>query len=1039
MRSVLLSRPNIRVLSGIMASCSPQDLDILLGVNRLKKYSEALRSLGVDVVEDINDVTEANLKTIGMTTVEINRFVRMRDSFGSATRLSMSSSYSMSATTTDMSSSASSIASDDLQHCEYVLHYKTFTNIIRQETRQINGLNPYAFTMSELVNLILQKEGQSCDVDAQLYDENGTPLTYDVFFNTWTLDQRKIESGALLFAIFHSRRSEDDGIPTLDKLDHTEGADVLNVHIMMGRTYKVHVDLMQDTDEIQHIGDFEINDIVAHVQHLSGSSALACSLANLLHQKSTCFPQKVALIEGLYFLFRRILPSPNVSLSNCVTDECVFEYSCACWAYILNGAKGVGKNSDKTSYSLICSQTYERLMEPVTITMDNGRQFICEKSFAIQKIEDGEIIAGYSLPSAAADNLEPACEIERYLQCWPYSFTECYVWPMPPGYKHKCSNIEAMSVEYLEKTISEFEFLKIYSPLQLKENVPVPCLTLDHKALVVIYQRRAKSLGPIKVVVHNPLKMADEYHELDDLALSLKDHPFSEYSCTTAKHTHAKFTREPQEAIVVLLDISASMAELCLKQSMKKIEAVKHLFHAFADRSIAYDFWHVIGLTTFCTDIVVVDECTEALNSFKEKVDQVFPRDSTAMYDAVINAVSQLNEIGETYPNCKRRILCLTDGYDNVSKKSIVEAATSLQRSNVCLDSVLVGGANDNLKSLTKSTGGCCFHPTSLKEALKLFEMETVLSVRARKTVTKAKTITKQMDLYKYMAIDYDKPPGYNVPDDIRRPVSPAHVILNKVATDPPKGLSTASARVKRILREISAYNREPYAHIHIYPCDNNIGFWRVLLVGPQNTPYEGGVFVLYVDFPDKYPLSPPQIRFLTPIYHCNINVAGRICHSIFDRNYTPDTPVSTILMYVFGLLITPEPDDPLDSVLAEEYFSDKDKYYETAKQYTKNHAYRTLRQCQQEILGSAEREAEPLPSHLICPLTKELFVDPVVTPYGHVYERHAIEDHLSKSNYDPMAKKPLQRGQLKPKNGIFKLVTEYRTVRVKADTWWQQ
>lgn len=37
----------------------------------------------------------------------------------------------------------------------------------------------------------------------------------------------------------------------------------------------------------------------------------------------------------------------------------------------------------------------------------------------------------------------------------------------------------------------------------------------------------------------------------------------------------------------------------------------------------------------------------------------------------------------------------------------------------------------------------------------------------------------------------------------------------------------------------------------------------------------------------------------------------------------------------------------------------------------------------------------KPGPQHLICPLTKQMFVDPVETQYGRVYERKAIEKHL--------------------------------------------
>jgi len=59
----------------------------------------------------------------------------------------------------------------------------------------------------------------------------------------------------------------------------------------------------------------------------------------------------------------------------------------------------------------------------------------------------------------------------------------------------------------------------------------------------------------------------------------------------------------------------------------------------------------------------------------------------------------------------------------------------------------------------------------------------------------------------------------------------------------------------------------------------DDISFWKILLFGPEETPYFRGIYTLYVQFPENYPNSPPNVRFLTPIYHCNINSSGRICH----------------------------------------------------------------------------------------------------------------------------------------------------------------
>jgi ubiquitin-conjugating enzyme E2 D len=43
---------------------------------------------------------------------------------------------------------------------------------------------------------------------------------------------------------------------------------------------------------------------------------------------------------------------------------------------------------------------------------------------------------------------------------------------------------------------------------------------------------------------------------------------------------------------------------------------------------------------------------------------------------------------------------------------------------------------------------------------------------------------------------------------------------------------------------------------------------WKVTIIGPQDTPYEGGKFVVFIDFIDHYPWKPPRIYFQTRIYH---------------------------------------------------------------------------------------------------------------------------------------------------------------------------
>jgi ubiquitin-protein ligase len=54
---------------------------------------------------------------------------------------------------------------------------------------------------------------------------------------------------------------------------------------------------------------------------------------------------------------------------------------------------------------------------------------------------------------------------------------------------------------------------------------------------------------------------------------------------------------------------------------------------------------------------------------------------------------------------------------------------------------------------------------------------------------------------------------------------------------------------------------------------------WSFL--GPEGSPFEGGNFQLELFLPEDYPMSAPKVRFITKIYHPNIDKLGRICLDI--------------------------------------------------------------------------------------------------------------------------------------------------------------
>lgn len=55
------------------------------------------------------------------------------------------------------------------------------------------------------------------------------------------------------------------------------------------------------------------------------------------------------------------------------------------------------------------------------------------------------------------------------------------------------------------------------------------------------------------------------------------------------------------------------------------------------------------------------------------------------------------------------------------------------------------------------------------------------------------------------------------------------------------------------------------------------------------------------------------------------------------------------------------------------------------------------------------------VPDEFLCPLTGEIMNDPVVSPYGNVFERAEIEKYLKIQDLCPLTGKPLKISQLTP------------------------
>jgi hypothetical protein len=118
---------------------------------------------------------------------------------------------------------------------------------------------------------------------------------------------------------------------------------------------------------------------------------------------------------------------------------------------------------------------------------------------------------------------------------------------------------------------------------------------------------------------------------------------------------------------------------------LSRMETLKQLFHAFVNRASAYDFPCQLGLVSFGSSVEQLGEISSVFTDFLEHSDSLEPKGDTKLFDAIHFGVQKLVEFrdaqvaaGKPAPE-RLRLICISDGDDNGSDISPLEAAIALQ------------------------------------------------------------------------------------------------------------------------------------------------------------------------------------------------------------------------------------------------------------------------------------------------------------------------------------------------------------------------
>ncbi|XP_053294032.1 uncharacterized protein LOC128454616 isoform X2 [Pleuronectes platessa] len=1031
----------------------------LLKQDRLESYYNQFLQLGVKDVRDLLDsVTDEDLHNLGLSRVEKNRFVTLKNNIK---RPQASKGQ------------VQTVASVQKPREAFFLQYK-YPKC--PQPKRITDMDPTQNTVEDLMLRICHLENVGSNTGVCLYTIDGMPLTDDPFFNTWSLKERYIQSGDMIYVIFTPKENLKYAPQTLrGEFVETPGEEVIRCHIMLRGDFDLMVNFKNDTitslrlklanasgipahvlqykgqrdgcdklescgisegstvafslytdDEMSFNESFFINDVVPSVQQtkkgisvflsslyivkryhpkiqykwigyirrLTGCNPLAQSLHQLLSRNERMTRnQKISIVEGLYVLFRELLPQLGSDRGKkVIKDVHVFENSLYCWAHLISRSQQQISDFENFAEVSLTSQDNSRFCEPVRVP---GVPVAFERAVILQKIKDGVKIPNCTEEILRETSLQRATDIEKILLSLPPFIKTYHLWISNEKITGQNFQVhEQLTFGEMVEGLKSFPHLNVTPPLHLKKlGENKVCLVLLSEDNLGVYLQKFKGSTDM-IMVHNCLDGKSIVEDVNELAAKTGDHREDGSFVTT---------RTPNEAILVLIDTSSSMDEECYGNvGIKKINAVKELFDNFASRSMAYDFHHIIGLVSFDSMVKTLHTFTENLEKFKEFIRVLQPNGCTLLYDALRWGLSELEKVKTKFPKCRLRIICLTDGNDSGSSMEPVAITAKLLKSDIVVDSILLGNVENNmLHGISNATGGCCFKPQTIKEGLKLFEIETVLSLDQRKPKKKLdpSSVSEPTLMSIFATTGYDEYPDTSLPTQLSNKVTGTESALKKKLREAKD--KRFMEKDRRVLEELKSLHCDPHPFFSVFTSESDFAFWRILMQGPPDTPYEKGVFELYCQFGPQYPVKPPLVRFVTRVYHCNINSVGRICHSIFDRSYNAHITIREIFDAVYGLLIIPEPDDPLDSILAEEFLTNREKYLHEAKKYTELNAGKSLDDMEKKLVDPVQQF---IPQHLICPLTNKMFIDPVKTVYGTVYERIAIEEHLKRHQYDPLA-----------------------------------
>ncbi len=154
---------------------------------------------------------------------------------------------------------------------------------------------------------------------------------------------------------------------------------------------------------------------------------------------------------------------------------------------------------------------------------------------------------------------------------------------------------------------------------------------------------------------------------------------------------------------------------------------------------------------------------------------------------------------------------------------------------------------------------------------------------------------------------------------------------------------------LKRLNAEYKQILQEPNYFYSVEPNLKNFYHWDVILIGPPDSPFEGGIFKCQFKFPTDYPNKPPEFKFISQFPHPNIYPDGKVCISILhegkdewgyehiSERWNPSHSVNSILMSVLSMITNPNFESPANVDASVMWRQNWDQYKKIIYKYIAN------------------------------------------------------------------------------------------------------